>query len=72
MIFVFFLPSDESVVVYSQERMAKKRAPVRRSPIAWVRGDEVSERIARQTERGKQAWLFRGASLFEYALSNFL
>ena len=55
---VFLAPSDVIVCEYSQERMAKKRAPVRRWPSAIVKGDLVSSRRVRHITGGKHAWLF--------------
>ena len=42
MMFVFLLPSSLLVLEYSQERMAKKRAPRRSEPCAEWRGEEWS------------------------------
>lgn len=71
-IFVFFIPSDLSVVEYSHDRMAKNMAPTRRSPRADFNGVDLSDRRVDQTDKGKHAWLRRGGSEAAYALRIFL
>ena len=67
-IFVFLTPSCLLVVLYSQERMAKKSAPVVSVVIARVSCVSASVMKWRQKARGRQAWLFFGGSLSLYAL----
>ena len=52
------------VLVYSQERIAKKRAPTRSWPMAVLRGFALSLYMRFQTTSGKQAWCFVGGSVF--------
>ena len=54
-IFVFRTPSAVVVLEYSQDRIAKKRAPVMRVPCAAESGVEVLCKMARQMSSGKQA-----------------
>ena len=63
-----FLNSALSVVEYSQERMAKKRAPRRSCPMAMWRRVVLSAWMVFQTVRGRHAWCFVGGSVFLYAL----
>ena len=68
MILVFLIPSCLFVVLYSQERIAKKSAPVVRVVMAWFSCVSLSVMKWRQKARGRQAWLFFGGSLSLYAL----
>ena len=54
-VFVFRLPSSLFVVEYSQERIAKNRAPERRAPCASLSGVVLSLYICSHTWRGRQA-----------------
>ena len=67
-IFVFRFPSSLFVEEYSQERMAKKRAPARSAPCACLRGFELSSYICFQTWSGRQAWwdVAGSASLYDF------
>ena len=62
MMCVFLTPSAFAVCEYSQDRMAKKRAPFRRCPRADVSVDVSSSSSAFQIEIGRHAWLFFAGS----------
>ena len=68
-ILVFLMPSLAFVVLYSQERMAKKSAPVVSVVMAIVSGVSAFVMKWRQKARGRQAWLRLGGSLSLYALN---
>jgi hypothetical protein len=68
-IFVFLGPSAVLVLEYSQERIAKKSAPVSRLPIAVSNFDCCGPCSLIHTLRGKQAWLFLAGSLSRYAFN---
>ena len=57
-----FFSSCLLVVLYSQDLIAKKRAPDSSWPIAVLRGFDLSAAIVFHTTRGRQAWCFVGGS----------
>jgi hypothetical protein len=62
-IFVFRGPSAAAVDEYSHDRIAKKSAPMIKSPRAQVKDEDRSAPIAIHTWIGRQAWLFRAGSV---------
>lgn len=62
-IFVFLIPSILFVVEYSQDLIAKNKAPVVRVAIAVCRPSVAELQKNFQKARGRHAWLFRGGSL---------
>jgi hypothetical protein len=62
-IFVFF--SGPVVSEYSQERIAKKRAPPVSSPIAFANGSLLFLYNISKMDSGSEAWRFTGGSSIE-------